>query len=114
MSDEEKKTGFRTGSRKHASEELLKRILSPSCVPFMTIRNHAEKALKGDEISEPKIYTCNCKTPLYQAAPAMRDVLQHYLDLLEQANRGDEIAECKLFEDMVLIEQVLKKARGEA
>lgn len=32
-----------------ADEECLKRIPSPSCVPFMTIRLHAEKALKGDE-----------------------------------------------------------------
>lgn len=68
--------------------------------------------MKGDE-NELAIYTCNCKTPLYQAAPAMRDVLLHYLDLLKQANQGDAIAECKLFEDMVLIEQVLKKATGE-
>ena len=64
-------------------------------------------------MSDPKIYTCNCKTPLYRAAPEMRDVLQHYLDLLERANQGDAIDECKLFEDMVLIEQVLKKVRVE-
>ena len=32
-----------------ANEEYLKRIPSPLCVPFMTIRNHAEKTLKGDE-----------------------------------------------------------------
>ena len=51
---------------------------------------------------------------LYAVAPEMYDVLQHYLDLLEQANNGDGIAECKLFEDTVLIEQILKKARGEA
>lgn len=47
-------------------------------------------------------------------APEMYDVLQHYFDLLEQANNGDAVAECKLFEDMALIEQVLMKARGEA
>lgn len=64
-------------------------------------------------MSEPKIYTCNCKTPLYQAAPEMRDVLQHYLVLLERANQGDAIAASCLFRDMVKIEQVLKKARGE-
>lgn len=51
---------------------------------------------------------------LIAIAPEMRDVLQHYLDLLERANQGDEIAECKLFEDMVLIEQVLRKARSKA
>lgn len=32
-----------------ANVEHLKRVPSPSCAPFMTIRNHAEKALKGDE-----------------------------------------------------------------
>lgn len=51
---------------------------------------------------------------LIAAAPEMYDVLQHYFDLLEQANNGDAVAECKLFEDIVLIEQVLMKARGEA
>ena len=51
---------------------------------------------------------------LYAAAPEMYDVLQHYFDLLEQANNGDAVAECKLFEDIVLIEQVLMKAKGEA
>lgn len=51
---------------------------------------------------------------LIAAAPEMYDVLQHYFDLLEQANNGDAVAECKLFEDIVLIEQALMKARGEA
>lgn len=51
---------------------------------------------------------------LYAAAPEMYDVLQHYFDLLEQANTGNAVAECKLFEDIALIEQVLMKARGEA
>lgn len=32
-----------------ANEEHLKRGPSPSCLPFMTISRHAEKALKGDE-----------------------------------------------------------------
>ena len=41
---------------------------------------------------------------LIAAAPEMYDVLQHYFDLLEQANNGDAVAECKLFEDIVLIE----------
>lgn len=39
----------------------------------------------------------------------MRIVLHHYLDLLERANNGDAVAECKLFEDVVLIEQTLNK-----
>ena len=51
---------------------------------------------------------------LYAAAPEMYDVLQHYFDLLEQANTGNAVAECKLFDDIALIEQVLMKARGEA
>lgn len=46
---------------------------------------------------------------LQQRVEDMRVVLQHYLDLLERANNGDAVAECKLFEDVVLIEQVLKK-----
>lgn len=65
------------------------------------------------KMSEPKIYTCNCKTPLYKAAPEMRDVLQHCLVLLKLANKGNAIAASCLFRDMVKIEQVLKKARGE-
>ena len=64
------------------------------------------------KMSEPKIYS-NCKTPVYQAAPEMRDVLQHYLVLLKLANKGNAIAASCLFRDMVKIEQVLKKARGE-
>lgn len=51
---------------------------------------------------------------LITAAPEMYDVLQHYFDLLKQANNGGAVAECKLFEDIVLIEQVLMKARGGA
>lgn len=46
---------------------------------------------------------------LQQRVENMRVVLQHYLDLLERANNGDAVAECKLFEDVVLIEQVLNK-----
>ena len=46
---------------------------------------------------------------LQQRVENTRVVLQHYLDLLEQANNGDAVAECKLFEDVVLIEQVLNK-----
>lgn len=46
---------------------------------------------------------------LQQRIEDMRVVLQHYLDLLERANNGDTVAECKLFEDVILIEQVLNK-----
>lgn len=61
MSDEEKKrvseleaenTRLRKALQKiagFADEEHLKRIPSPSCLPFMTICSHAEKALKRGE-----------------------------------------------------------------
>ena len=39
---------------------------------------------------------------LYAAAPEMYDVLQHYFDLLEQANTGNAVAECKLFVEGML------------
>lgn len=55
---------------------------------FMTISRHVEKALKGDEISEPKIYTCNCKTPLYQAAPEMYRELKRHCTLCQFAASG--------------------------
>jgi len=32
-----------------ANEQHLKRVPAPSCLPFMTISRHAEKALKRDE-----------------------------------------------------------------
>lgn len=35
------------------------------------------------KMSEPKIYTCNCKTPLYQAAPAMYKALLKLKECLE-------------------------------
>lgn len=74
-------------------------------------------AEKGGRIADVFAYEedqAHANAVLIAVAPEMCDVLQHYLDLLERANKGDEIAECKLFEDMVEIEQVLKKARGEA
>lgn len=61
MSEEEKKqvaeleaenTRLRKALQKiavFANEEHLKRVPSPSCLPFMAICRHAEKALKGDE-----------------------------------------------------------------
>lgn len=72
-------------------------------------------------MSDPKVYTCNCKTPLYQAAPEMyefgettAEVLQllvFYLELnpselnLEMKRLAEErIAEWKKIE---------KKASGE-
>ena len=69
-------------------------------------------------MSEPKIYTCNCKTPLYQAAPEMYEfgetterVLQlfvFYLDLnpselnLEMKRQAEErIAEWQKLKEKV-------------
>lgn len=49
---------------------------------------------------------------LIEAAPKMKNVLEHYLMLLKQANAGDAVAECKLYEDMMLIEDALKKIEG--
>lgn len=72
---------------------------------------------KGGRIADVFAYEeeqAKANAALIAAAPEMYDVLQHYFDLLEQANNGDAVAECKLFEDIVLIEQVLMKARGEA
>lgn len=50
---------------------------------------------------------------LIEAAPGMKNMLEHYLMLLKQANAGDAVAECKLYEDMILIEDVLQKVEGE-
>lgn len=50
---------------------------------------------------------------LIAAAPEMYDILEHYLNLIQAASEGAAIAEQKIFEDIVDIERVLKKARGE-
>ena len=63
------------------------------------------------DLADPEKVKANAA--LIAAAPEMYAVLQHYVDLLEQANSGNRTAECKLFEDIALIEQVLKKALGE-
>ena len=86
-----------------------------------------EKILKVGDVIEvegkrykavPEVMEKTCKDlqaqdnqieKLQQRIENMRVVLQHYLDLLERANNGDAVAECKLFEDIVLIEQVLNK-----
>lgn len=47
---------------------------------------------------------------LIEAAPSMKKVLQHYLSLLRKSMNGDNIANCKLYEDLMMIEDVLKKA----
>ena len=43
----------------------------------------------------------------------MYDILEHYFKLIQAVNDGVAIAEQKIFEDIVCIESVLKKARGE-
>lgn len=50
---------------------------------------------------------------LIAAAPEMYDILKHYFDLIQRADYGDILAEQKIFEDIVYIEEVLMKARGE-
>ena len=50
---------------------------------------------------------------LIAAAPEMYGILEHYLDLIQRASEGDTVAEQKIFEDIVYIEEVLMKARGE-
>ena len=50
---------------------------------------------------------------LIAAAPEMYYALKHYFDLIQRADYGDIVAEQKIFEDIVYIEEVLMKARGE-
>lgn len=50
---------------------------------------------------------------LIAAAPEMYDILKHYFELIQRADYGDILAEQKIFEDIVYIEEVLMKARGE-
>lgn len=50
---------------------------------------------------------------LIAAAPEMYDILKHYFDLIQRADCGNILAEQKIFEDIVYIEEVLMKARGE-
>lgn len=50
---------------------------------------------------------------LITTAPEMYGVLEHFYELIQKANKGDTVSDCKIYEDVLLIEQVLKKARGE-
>lgn len=50
---------------------------------------------------------------LIAAAPEMYDILKHYFDLIQRADYGDIVAEQKIFENIVYIEGVLQKAKGE-
>ena len=55
---------------------------------------------------EPKVYTCNCKTPLYQAAPVMYEALEDICKVLKMDDRfSTTVSE---------LEKLLKKARGES
>lgn len=54
---------------------------------------------------EPKVYTCNCKTPLYQAAPVMYEALEDICKVLKTDGRFPNV--------VPELEKLLKKARGE-
>lgn len=56
-------------------------------------------------MSEPKVYTCNCKTPLYQAAPEMYEALEDICKVLKMDGRFPKV--------VPELEKLLKKARGE-
>lgn len=70
-------------------------------------------------MSEPKVYTCNCKTPLYQAAPEMyefgettAEVLQILLERLGPKGLNAEIK--RLAEERIAEwKKIEKKANGE-
>lgn len=72
-------------------------------------------------MSEPKVYTCNCKTPLYQAAPEMyefgettAEVLQLLLDRLGPTASGLNAEIKRLAEERIAEwKKIEKKAGGE-
>ena len=65
------------------------------------------------ELPELKRGRAKADIALCAAARTMYDVLKHYAELLDRANAGDIIAEQKLYEDRVLIEQALNEAECE-
>lgn len=72
-------------------------------------------------MSEPKVYTCNCKTPLYQAAPDMyefgettEEVLQLLISYLGPKASGLNAEIKRLAEERILEwKKIEKKAMGE-
>ena len=72
-------------------------------------------------MSEPKVYTCNCKTPLYQAAPVMyefgettAEVLQLLVFYLELNPSELNLEMKRLIEERISEwQKIEKKAIGE-
>ena len=72
-------------------------------------------------MSEPKIYTCNCKTPLYQASPEMyefgettAEVLHILISYLGPKASGLNAEIKRLAEERIADwKKIEKKARGE-
>lgn len=72
-------------------------------------------------MSDPKVYTCNCKTPLYQAAPEMyefgettAEVLQLLISYLGPKSSGLNAEIKRLAEERIAEwKKIEKKARGE-
>lgn len=73
----------------------------------------AELEAERDRLREALKEVLNCEV-VTDTGFDCNEVKEIIRGALEGANNGDAVAECKLFEDIVLIEQVLKKARGEA
>ena len=72
-------------------------------------------------MNEPKVYTCNCKTPLYQAAPDMYEfgettavILQILLECLGPKPTGLNAEIKRLAEERIAEwKKIEKKAIGE-
>lgn len=73
-------------------------------------------------MKEPKVYTCNCKTPLYQAAPEMYEALKKLKVCIEDyfgKTEREFLKCCDKDVDVFFIQpymaacNALKKARGE-
>ena len=62
-------------------------------------------------MSEPKIYTCNCKTPVYQAAPEMREELNNICLMCQRGEIEVEYTSLRLNGDCenCRIGKILKK-----
>lgn len=70
-------------------------------------------------MSEPKVYTCNCKTPLYQAAPVMyefgettAEVLHILLERLGPKPTGINAEIKRLAEERISEWQKIEKKAG--
>ena len=70
-------------------------------------------------MNEPKVYTCNCKTPLYQAAPDMyefgettAEILQILLERLGPKPTGLNAEIKRLAEERISEWQKIEKKAG--